>query len=233
MALRRWLRAVRAPGVLPAREAYERLAAVYPGQAGNPLMVLDETAFAALLPPAAGLRVLDVGCGSGRYLWRLAESGARQAVGCDLAAAMLRRVRLEAASRSAPAQPQLARADVLALPFRNDAFDLVLCGLVLGHVAELGRALGEIARVLAPRGVAVWSDVHPAGTLLGWVRDFRDASGARVAVRQHLHLFADHVAACRAAGLQIEDAREPRIDFDHPRRGWPALLALRARKRGS
>lgn len=107
---------------------------------------------------------------------------------------------------------------------------MVACGLVLGHVADLGAALAEIARVLAPGGVAVWSDVHPAGTLAGWQRDFSDARGARLVVRQHLHLFGDHVAGCRAAGLALEDVREPRLTCDHPQRGWPAVLALRARK---
>jgi malonyl-CoA O-methyltransferase len=228
----RWRLRRRAPPVLAAREAYERVAAVYPSAAGNPLMALDEAAIAELLPPLAGLRALDAGCGSGRYLRRLAEAGAGVVVGCDLADAMLRRVGSELASWPAAPRPRLARADVLSLPFRDGAFDLVVCALVLGHVADLARALGEITRVLAPGGVALWSDVHPAGTLAGWVRDLRDARGERVVVRQHLHLFVDHVAACRAAGLVIEDAREPRIDCDHPQRGWPAVLTLRARKRG-
>lgn len=232
MVLRRLMGGRRAAGVLPAREVYERVAPVYPAEAANPLMALDEAALTGLWPPLRDLRVLDVGCGSGRYLRRLAESRARRVVGCDLVAGMLLRVRSASSSWRAPLCPPLARADVVALPFRAGAFDLVVCGLVLGHVAELGRALGEIARVLAPGGVAVWSDVHPAGTLAGWVRDFRDAQGLRVVARQHLHLFADHVAACRDAGLTIEDAREPRIESDHPQRGWPAVLALRARKRG-
>ncbi len=209
---------------LEARAAYEMLAEVYPPVAHTELMRLEEAALDELLPDARGAQALDVGCGSGRHLRRLIAGGARRVVGCDLAAAMLARAR-----HAAPGA-RLARADARALPFRARVFDLVVCGLALGHVAELRAALAEIARVLAPGGVAVWSDLHPAGTLAGWKRDFRDAQGRLVVVRQHLHLFADHLRACRAAGLVLEDAREPLLQGDHPQRGWPALLVLRARR---
>lgn len=243
------------PAPVEAREAYERLAACYPPAPHNALMELEDVAMAELLPSLTGRRALDLGCGSGRFLRRLHEGGAARVTGCDAAAAMLARAREEA--RGWQPQPLLARADVLALPFREGVFDVIACGLVLGHVADLRAAVVELARLLAPGGVAVWSDLHPAGTLAGWQRDFVSAEGERLVVRQHLHLFGDHVAACRLAGLVLDDVREPRLDAqadagpavdrrasgtgpdrapaeralrEHPQRGWPAVLVVRARR---
>lgn len=211
---------------MDARVGYERLAAAYPPRPHNPLMELEQQALVELLPGTVGLRVLDVGCGSGRYLRHLAAVGAARLTGCDLSSAML------AHARGVVSQPtpSLVRADASGLPFLGESFDLLVCGLVLGHVADLAVALREFARVLTPGAVALWSDVHPAGTLAGWRRDFDDGSGGRLVIRQHLHLYSDHVAACRAAGLTIEDVREPRLQNAHPQRGWPAALVVRARK---
>ncbi|MDZ7343295.1 MAG: hypothetical protein ONA90_02150, partial [candidate division KSB1 bacterium] len=63
-----------------------------------------------------------------------------------------------------------------------------------------------------------------------WKRTFRAANGRQYAVRHYTHLYADHHAACRAAGLAIEEVREPRIDFAHKWRGYPAVMVIRARK---
>lgn len=217
----------RAPtSLLEARTAYDRLAAVYPPEPHNPLMELEQQALLELLPPVAGQRVLDVGCGSGRYLRQLAAAGPAALTGCDLSHAMLTRAR----RAGCVPHPGLVQAEAATLPFAAASFDLLVCGLVLGHLADLGGALREFARVLTPGAVALWSDLHPAGTLVGWRRDFDDGSGRRLVVRQHLHLYSDHLAACRAAGLVIEDLREPRLRVAHPQQGWPAALVVRARK---
>jgi malonyl-CoA O-methyltransferase len=125
----------------------------------------------------------------------------------------------------------VALADASALPFAGQRFDLVVAGLVVGHCPDLARVTAETARVLRPGGSFVYSDVHPAGTLAGWKRSFRDASGRTHAVRQHLYLYQDHQRACRAAGLSIEDVREPRATGTGRWDDWPAVLVVRARKR--
>src|SRR6188472_4311668 len=89
----RWWRTRRAARALPVLEAYARWAPGYAAEAHNPLMELEQAALLPLLPPVAGLRVLDLACGSGRYVARLKDQGAARLVGADLSAAMLARAK--------------------------------------------------------------------------------------------------------------------------------------------
>lgn len=219
--LRRWLARRRKPRELSVAEAYARWAARYAPEAHNPLMELEQRALLELLPEVAGRRALDVACGSGRYLAHLLERGARWAMGVDFSGPMLGR------ARHLPTP--LFQADLLALPCASSSFEIVTSGLAVGHVADLTSALKEMARVLVPRGALVYSDFHPLGALAGWQRTFK-VEGKTYAVQHHVHLYADHVAACRAADLFIEDVREPRLEQAGRWRGWPGALVIRARK---
>lgn len=98
-------------------------------------------AFAAL---QADDRVLDLACGTGDILFRAADR-ANVAVGLDLT---LRMLQLAAAKRKAP----LINGDMLALPFASGYFNVVTAGYGLRNVPDLGKAIDEIARVLAPGG---------------------------------------------------------------------------------
>lgn len=93
-----------------------------------------------------GERVLDLGCGAGRFLRALTEAGAT-AVGVEIAEAALDRAR-----RNAPgAELHLALPDG-DLPLPDAAVDLVWCSEVIEHVADTARFLDEVRRVLAPGG---------------------------------------------------------------------------------
>lgn len=216
----RLLKRGRAPGPLEAGEAYERLAAAYPPHAHNRLMEMEQAALLGLLAGVRPRRALDLGCGSGRYLRLLSGLGQPEVVGADLSPAMLARARESGRG--------VVRAGASLLPFVADSFDLVVCALVVGHVTSLDPVIAEVARVLRPGGVLAYSDLHPAGTLAGWERSLPDAEGRSVSLVQHLHLHEDHLGACRRAGLVVEEIREPRVEFESPWRGWPALLVVRA-----
>ena len=198
---------------LDPQSAYGRWAQSYPPRPHNPLMEVEHATVIELLPEVRGLTVLDAGCGSGRYLRELGERGAR-VIGMDLSSAMLDRAR-ETTTR-------IARADIRALPFDAMSIDLVVCGLALGDVAELELALMEMARVLRHRGRIVYSVVHPAGEAAGWSRTF-ESDGRQWAVDGFWHSLDRHRQACAAAGLTIEEWREPPLAC--PERGEPALGA--------
>lgn len=87
-------------------------------------------------------RVLEVGCGPS-YLGPLLTARGVDYVGVDRNRAMLDR-----AARGVP-RPALVRADLTALPFADDSFDVVLASAVLGllEVRSRRRALAEVVRV--------------------------------------------------------------------------------------
>jgi 2-polyprenyl-6-hydroxyphenyl methylase/3-demethylubiquinone-9 3-methyltransferase len=93
-----------------------------------------------------GERVLDLGCGAGRFLAALAHSGA-EPVGVELAEAALERARANAPG----AELRLLEPDG-SLPLDHRSIDLVWCSEVLEHVADAGALLGEVRRVLRPGG---------------------------------------------------------------------------------
>src|SRR2546426_8195765 len=107
-------------------------------------------ALARLVPAQGerGLRLLDVGTGTGRYLVALSEAlrelgvPIARAVGTDQSSAMLKRFTGLAVT---------ARAE--ALPY-GAAFDAVLTFNALHHL-ELDRFLAEAARVLRPEGLLI------------------------------------------------------------------------------
>ena len=90
-------------------------------------------------------RVLDVGCGNGAYLERLAER-AIPAVGVDLSLGML------AAGQGSRSQ---VNGDVCRLPVRSGSCDIVLAPHMLYHVTDRETAARELRRVLSPGGIAV------------------------------------------------------------------------------
>ena len=104
----------------------------------------------------AGRRVVDVGCGTGRFAAALAERGAK-VWGVDPSPEMLGRAR-----SSAGAGVGFKQADAEDLPFRDAWFERALLVLVV-HLVDRPRALTEVARVLVPGGravVATFADEH-------------------------------------------------------------------------
>ena len=93
-----------------------------------------------------GERVLDLGCGAGRFVAALREAGA-DTVGVELAEAALERARA-----NAPGADLRLLADDGSLPLEHASVDLVWCSEVLEHVADTANLLLEVRRVLRPGG---------------------------------------------------------------------------------
>jgi SAM-dependent methyltransferase len=95
---------------------------------------------------APGERVLDLGCGAGRFVRALGEAGA-EPVGVEIAQAALDRAR-----RNAPGADLRLLEPGGELPLEHRSVDAVWCSEVLEHVADVAGLLVEVRRVLRPGG---------------------------------------------------------------------------------
>jgi 2-polyprenyl-3-methyl-5-hydroxy-6-metoxy-1,4-benzoquinol methylase len=98
-----------------------------------------------------GERVLDMGCGTGRFTVPMAAAGA-QVTGFDLSEGMLSEARRKLDERDLSAE--LRQGDMANLPFDDGTFDTVTSMLALMHVplADRPAVFREVSRVLRPGG---------------------------------------------------------------------------------
>jgi trans-aconitate 2-methyltransferase len=116
----------------------------------------------ALLQPAAGGRVVDLGCGAGELTERLhRQLGARETLGLDSSAAMLERARAREGSG-------LRFEGGTIEAFELAGWDVVFSNAALHWVADHEALLARLAAALRPRGqLAVQmpaNDDHPSHT---------------------------------------------------------------------
>jgi SAM-dependent methyltransferase len=143
-------------------EGWDEYAAFYDWENARTVGRRDVAFWRGLAARAKG-RVLELGCGTGRVLVPLAREGAR-VVGVDRSAPMLDRARRKLARAAArrrasgarPLRAALVRGDIRHLPWRPQAFGLVMApyGILqsLTRDADLRRTLASVHRVLAPGG---------------------------------------------------------------------------------
>tara|TARA_Y100001947_G_scaffold9734_1_gene7438 strand:+ start:164 stop:859 length:696 start_codon:yes stop_codon:yes gene_type:complete len=215
------------------RDGYDRWAMVYDDDQ-NPLQALEGPLVQQACGNVQGLRVLDMGCGTGRHTLWLAQAGA-EVTGIDFSEAMLAKAHEKAKGYSI----DLIVHDLhQRLPFETGQFDMVVSGLVLEHIADLAHYFSEIARVLGNPGRAVVSAMHPAMFLRDSQAQFTDPnSGEKVRPGSLSHQLSDVVMGAVSASLELvhfaEHSADAQLAADFPRSekyvGWPMLVLFQFR----
>ena len=145
----------------------------------------------ALLQLDPGQRCLDVGCGLGEDARSIAELSGARVVGVDAHPRMVRESRSRSAGHHGLA---FLVAEAGQLPFASSSFDAAWVKRTLMHLADPGRAIAEMARVVRPGGRVVAVEPDSEVVLL-------DSGLAEVTRRLLAHRARGY--ACAWAGRQL------------------------------
>lgn len=106
-----------------------------------------------------GLKVLDLGCGSGGISLHLAkEFSAGAVVGLDIEAPVIEEARARSMAAGLSDRVTFVQAEPGPLPFEAESFDLVFSKDAMIHIADKETLFADIFRVLKPGGILAASD---------------------------------------------------------------------------
>src|SRR5579862_566000 len=111
----------------------------------NPMLSLERRILLPLLPPVHGLDVVDLGCGTGRWLEQARDAGARSLVGVDLSPEMLSRARVKLGDHAT-----FVCADCAEAQLGSNSADVVFCNFVLSYIEDPVALVNLVRRILRP-----------------------------------------------------------------------------------
>ncbi len=218
---------------------FDRWSQVYDIQP-NPLLTLEERKVTPLLPSVSGLDILDVGCGTGRWLVRLELLEPASLTGTDCSPAMLDRARLKVRPTTI-----LENRHSPELPGEDASYGLLLASFVLSYLNDMAGFARQCARILRPDGWLLLSDMHPTtAAKRGWSRSFH-VDGDRIEITAHSRTLMEIVSVFRESGFEVSVLIEP--SFGEPEKpifdevgklaeyedlaGVPAIYILKLQKK--
>lgn len=188
--------------------------------------------FMAFIPDLAGLNVLDLGCGEGRYTRSLARRGAC-ITGVDISPQMLGHARQEEMREPLGIRYELESSTQLR-SFADHSFDAAVSTMALMDTPDFPAVARAAFRVIRPGGGFFFSVLHPCfmGRGSTWAKDaegrivgrmvpdywreepYTEQWGFETAPPFTIHYFPyrmeDYINGVCAAGFRIERVQEPR-----------------------
>lgn len=166
--------------------------AYYLRRQATPTLAAEIDAVTELLHARPCDSILEVGCGGGALLSRLADLGARQVVGLDW-----QRTSVDL-TRRRDLRAEMLRGDARTLPFPDQHFDKVVAQHLIEHFADSEAVLSEWRRVLRAKGSLIIVTPNLAFPHQEWFED-----------PTHRHIFSesDLRLRLRRVGFQVNETR--------------------------
>ncbi len=183
-----------------------------------------------------GLKILDCGCGEGRFCRMLLERGALFVLGLDLCAPMI-----ESAKEMARGKDDYRQADVQDLGFlESESFDLAVSYLNQCDLPDFVANTREVFRVLKPGGRFIVANLHPMRSATGEWQKNEDGTKQHVILDRYFdegerhwkmmevdftnfhRTLSTYLNAYLLAGLGIERIVEPTVTPENLKR-YPGL----------
>ena len=193
------------------REMFSAIAHAYDLNNRLHSLWLDESwrrAAVRMAGPVAGADVLDVACGTGDLSMHFASAGARSVIGLDYTPAMLDVARRKAMRRGgSAAEIRFVEGDAQQLPFQDASMDIASIAFGIRNVADPGKAVRELRRVLRPSGkLAILEFSQPS---LPIVRTLHGLYTRRIMPWTATLLARDHSGAYRYLPRSVETFLSP------------------------
>ncbi len=189
-----------------------------------------------LLPALKGEKVLDLGCGAGRFTFLLEKMGANAPVGVDCSDDMLALAREKAEQRGSSAVFVQGDAGEIERIFPGESFDFVFSSTLTHFLSDLPGLFRQVHQLLRKGGGAVFSMIHPVYSAQYPVKDgerfprdeewkvryLNQSTRAYVQpwieynpkienflTESYHHTFGDYINAITRAGFTISKVEEP------------------------
>lgn len=209
------------------REAYTSWAETYDADP-NRTRDLDAKVTREWLGGRRFKTILEIGCGTGKNTEFLATIADR-VTAIDFSPGMLSQAKAKAEERGFSGNVEFATVDVTHdWPFEAGQFDLVVCNLVLEHVADLGFVFAEAGRCLQSGGEFFLCELHPFRQYEGTVANF-SRGGETTEVSASVHHVSEFLQSAEASGFALKrfDERWHADDAGRPPRLATFLFRLR------
>jgi len=184
------------------QKAYDEWSGTY-DENENLTRDLDAQVTRELLGDLRVASVLEIGCGTGKNTVFLAQIAGRvQAV--DFSQGMIKKAREKAKAEHV----HFSTMDITQpWNFENQAFDLIVCNLVLEHIRDLSVVFAEAARTLRPKGQFFVNELHPFRQYDGKKARFYRGQET-IEVDAFIHHISDFFNAATENGLALVGLKE-------------------------
>jgi malonyl-CoA O-methyltransferase len=182
--------------------AYTQWAATYDADR-NPTRDLDQIVTRTMLAERRYRSILEIGCGTGKNTPMLAGIGDRVHA-IDFSEGMLAQARAKVLDPNVT----FASADLTQpWPAADQSMELIVCNLVLEHIADLAFIFAEARRTLAQAGHFFICELHPFKQYLGSKAVF-EREQARIELPAFVHHISDFLDAAAAAEFTLVSCKE-------------------------